>query len=405
MLTQTGAGAKTFTWDGKGRLATVAMGGTTERYAYDPMNHRIKRSGGSVGNLDYFLEGDHLESVYSGGTLQEKYFRGSTIDELVAGYTYQSGSLTPVMFQHDQVMSVSATTKPNGGTQATATFWAFGETQATTGTLASRLMFTGRENDGTWLYQYRARYYDPSTGRFISEDPKGFAAGINFYAYAGNNPLDANDPSGMVYIFVGGAGDSSLSGIVRNYAADFRPLTGQQVIYRTWDQGSDIQKYIAGLPTGEPINLIGHSYGGDTAATIAANSSRRINMLVTIDPVSQIKPNFSAINQNTNMWVSVNATGGSAFEQSNLIAGLGGAWDSSPQGAATSYISAPKAVHADFGKMMSTTGPGARSPLDLINDSDIAGISGRLQSSAADGGFLLYPNKPNTNQMRSVYAK
>jgi hypothetical protein len=43
--------------------------------------------------------------------------------------------------------------------------------------------------------------------------------------------------------------------------------------------------------------------------------------------------------------------------------------------------------------------------LDLINDSDIAGISGRLQSSAADGGFLLYPNKPNTNQMRSVYAK
>jgi hypothetical protein len=46
---------------------------------------------------------------------------------------------------------------------------------------------------------YRARYYDPNIGRFLSEDPIGFAgSGKNFYAYVGNSPVIFTDPSGMV---------------------------------------------------------------------------------------------------------------------------------------------------------------------------------------------------------------
>jgi RHS repeat-associated protein len=44
---------------------------------------------------------------------------------------------------------------------------------------------------------YRARYYDPKLGRFLSEDPIRFDGGINFYAYVGNNPVTATDPSGL----------------------------------------------------------------------------------------------------------------------------------------------------------------------------------------------------------------
>ena len=44
---------------------------------------------------------------------------------------------------------------------------------------------------------YRARYYDPTIGRFISRDPIGLQGGLNQYAYVGNNPINANDPSGQ----------------------------------------------------------------------------------------------------------------------------------------------------------------------------------------------------------------
>ncbi len=49
--------------------------------------------------------------------------------------------------------------------------------------------FTGRENDSTGLYYYRARYYSPAFQRFISQDPIGFEGGdTDFYSYVGNLP-------------------------------------------------------------------------------------------------------------------------------------------------------------------------------------------------------------------------
>jgi RHS repeat-associated protein len=59
--------------------------------------------------------------------------------------------------------------------------------------------FTGREWDAeTGLYYYRARYYDPKIGRFLSEDPIGFGGGVNFYAYVLNNPTNNTDPFGLL---------------------------------------------------------------------------------------------------------------------------------------------------------------------------------------------------------------
>ncbi len=43
----------------------------------------------------------------------------------------------------------------------------------------------------------RNRWYDPETGRFVNEDPAGFAGGINLYAFAGNDPVNGSDPSGL----------------------------------------------------------------------------------------------------------------------------------------------------------------------------------------------------------------
>jgi RHS repeat-associated protein len=59
------------------------------------------------------------------------------------------------------------------------------------------LAYTGRENDGTGLYYYRARYYLTGLGRFVSEDPIGLEGGYNTYAYVGGNPVSFVDPLGL----------------------------------------------------------------------------------------------------------------------------------------------------------------------------------------------------------------
>ena len=66
--------------------------------------------------------------------------------------------------------------------------------------VGDRFKFTGREWEASiGLYDYRARHYDPTTGRFINEDSWGISAGDpNFYRYVGNNPTDFIDPSGHV---------------------------------------------------------------------------------------------------------------------------------------------------------------------------------------------------------------
>jgi RHS repeat-associated protein len=58
--------------------------------------------------------------------------------------------------------------------------------------------FTGREWDPeTGLYYYRARYYDPKVGRFISEDPIGFEGSLHFFMYVEDIPTNGRDPYGL----------------------------------------------------------------------------------------------------------------------------------------------------------------------------------------------------------------
>ncbi len=63
-----------------------------------------------------------------------------------------------------------------------------------------RFKFTGREySPELGIYYYRARWYDPGSGRFISQDPIGFSAGDpNLYRYVGNAPGDGTDPEGLI---------------------------------------------------------------------------------------------------------------------------------------------------------------------------------------------------------------
>ena len=74
----------------------------------------------------------------------------------------------------------------------------FGNIEAQNDQIKQPFTFTGREwDEETGLYYYRARYYDPMEGRFISKDPIGFKGGINLYNYVDSNPLNFTDPFGL----------------------------------------------------------------------------------------------------------------------------------------------------------------------------------------------------------------
>ena len=101
-------------------------------------------------------------------------------------------------YQADGLGSVTSLSNSTGGLANTYTYDSFGKLTASAGTIANPFRYTGRDSDSEiGLYYYRARYYDQNIGRFVGEDPIGFSAGINFYAYGNNSPVRNVDPLGL----------------------------------------------------------------------------------------------------------------------------------------------------------------------------------------------------------------
>ena len=76
-----------------------------------------------------------------------------------------------------------------------------GKQTNSSGSLTNPFQYVGREFDSeSSLYYMRARYFDPSTGRFISEDPISFDGGENFYAYTRNSPVRPKESLRAVHL-------------------------------------------------------------------------------------------------------------------------------------------------------------------------------------------------------------
>jgi RHS repeat-associated protein len=98
----------------------------------------------------------------------------------------------------DALGSTIALVDSSGNLQTSYTYDPYGGTSVTGTANGNEFQYTGRENEGTGLYFYRARYYSSLLGRFISEDPLGFAgSGANLYAYVFNSPTNLVDPFGL----------------------------------------------------------------------------------------------------------------------------------------------------------------------------------------------------------------
>ncbi|MCH7891575.1 MAG: hypothetical protein IH921_08740 [Gemmatimonadetes bacterium] len=106
------------------------------------------------------------------------------------------------VYHTDGLGSVTELTDSTGVVARAYAYDAYGQIADEIGTLANPYAYTGREFDAeSGLYFYRARYYDPETGRFISEDPLGFGGGdANLFRYVFNNPVNLVDPSGYGFL-------------------------------------------------------------------------------------------------------------------------------------------------------------------------------------------------------------
>lgn len=202
-----------YTWDHRNRLTKVVerAGGTgtaiTKQtdYKYDVFDRRISKSydadgagGGSAVVSRYVYDGSTIALQFDGSnTLTHRYFHGPVVDQILADEDASNNILWPLS---DNLGTVRDLVNDSGAVQNHLKYDSFGKVTAESNSAVDHLFaFAGRERDEeTGLQYHRARYYDPATGRFLSLDPSGFAAGdANLARYVGNGVTNALDPSGM----------------------------------------------------------------------------------------------------------------------------------------------------------------------------------------------------------------
>jgi RHS repeat-associated protein len=162
------------------------------------MNRRIAKTVDGTATI-HTLNGDAAWADFDGnGNVKSRYLFGDNIDEILARQRPGEGV---AWYLTDRLGTVRDLVNNAGAILNRIDYDSFGNIlRVTNEGQGDRFMFTGREWDAeSNHFFYRARYYDPSRGRFVSEDPLRFAGGdTNLYRYAFNDPLDLKDPSGML---------------------------------------------------------------------------------------------------------------------------------------------------------------------------------------------------------------
>lgn len=171
--------------------------------------------------------------------------------------------------------------------------------------------------------------------------------------------------------FLGGAGDRLFQpcrSVFRRVEA-MPEAAGCELLYAAHWQAGRVLDRIAARPAGAPVHLVGHSWGGDAAARLAARlgaEGRQVALLLTIDPVARwIDPVFLArVRAGARVWVNARAVGGPHFHYSDVVAAIGGPYGEAPRRFADLHLDLPQPPAA-FGAMLAARLPDGRSLLDL----------------------------------------
>lgn len=253
-----GDGVKAYTWNARNQLTQITQGGTVlASFGYDALGRRAIKT----------LNGVTTTMLYDGpNAVQET--QGSSINPILTGlaiderFARNEGS-TRTYFLTDALGSTVALTDPSANLTQTYQYDPYGNV-TTSGSATNPYQYTGRENDGTGLYYYRARYYSSAMGRFISEDPITFAGGqSNFYAYVGGNPLGYRDPSGRWFgiddgIAIGlgalvGVAGQGLTDLIEGHLSGWEDYAGAAV---GGAAAGEVGLYTGGLASGAAYGVV-----------------------------------------------------------------------------------------------------------------------------------------------------
>ena len=221
-----GGGPITYTFDTAGnRLSSSGPNGLTRSYTYDQLN-RLSGFAGTRANtwfparsFTYAYNGDGLRMSKNIDGVQSTTYAWDAAEGLPE--LLQDGSTSYVTgpgglpleqiaggkasyYQADQLGSTRVVTDSSGNPEDTYSYDPYGNIATSSLTVVNPFTFAGQYQDPeSGLLYLSARYYDPSTGQFLSRDP---IAGVTRqpYSYTADNPLNARDPSGLDYSFTNG---------------------------------------------------------------------------------------------------------------------------------------------------------------------------------------------------------
>jgi RHS repeat-associated protein len=193
------AGGYVMTYDAENHLLSKTGNGTVVTMVYDAFGNRVSKTVNGV-TTKYLVEDDVnptgfpqvLEETIN-GVVQREYTYGS---QRISESQMVNGAWTISFYVYDGGGSVRQLTNSNGVVTDEYEYDAYGNSFTKSGTTPNNYLYRGEQYDSDLgLYYLRARYYNASTGRFLSADPEA-GEGQRRYEYAAADPVNSIDPSG-----------------------------------------------------------------------------------------------------------------------------------------------------------------------------------------------------------------
>jgi RHS repeat-associated protein len=294
-------------WNSQYQLTEVTTNGAAvERNGFDALGRRIWNWDGSSTNYMVY-DGVHvLAEVDSTGGLRRAYTHGPGIDNWLAMTVYTGATAKTYFYLTDHQGTVHAVADETGSIVESYRFDSWGRvlgvyngsgTPLAESAIGNKILWQGREYSWkTGLYFFRARFYDPIVGRWMSKDPAGIAGGLDQYVFCGDNPVNSRDPCGLckegssstTWNFLSNLNPFNMNGSLNNQvAAGFSMLMGDM-------QGADQLNGLSQLYNGGASQATRYAYGGSFGVSAIGVSGAMVANLFSAGAASVFYSGYPA---------------------------------------------------------------------------------------------------------------